>query len=73
MNTTQDAQFTDSQWSEMDWITTWLENHPGQHSSSVIARGTRIENIYPLLRWMDQNRHVAADGNGRLRRYGSRG
>ena len=73
MNTMTD-ELTDIQYDMADAIELWLESHPGLHSPSVIARGIKAETVRTLevLRWMERNIFVTADGNGAWRKYGAR-
>jgi hypothetical protein len=68
-------ELTEAQYDTADAIELWLENHPGLHSPSTIARGIKDTNtvaVHNVLRWMESNVFVDADGNGCRRKYGSR-
>jgi len=67
-------ELTEAQYDAADAIELWLETHPGLHSPSVIARGVKIDTrmAHDVLRWMERNVFVAADGNGAWRKYGAR-
>jgi hypothetical protein len=71
---TATAELTDSQYNMADAIELWLETHPGMYSPSRIARGVKADTVAAadVLRWMDANVFVLADGNGAWRKYGAR-
>ncbi|QDH91855.1 hypothetical protein SEA_PHRAPPUCCINO_180 [Mycobacterium phage Phrappuccino] len=65
---------TDAGYDAADAIELWLENHPGKHTPSRIARGVHIDTSQAraILCWLDEHVYVAATGNGCWRRYGAR-
>lgn len=70
--TTQDL--TGEGYDLADKIELWLEAHPGLHTPSGIGRGVKATSTdaWQVLCWMEKRVYVAAAGNGKWRRYGSR-
>ncbi|UEM46482.1 hypothetical protein SEA_INVICTUSMANEO_88 [Mycobacterium phage InvictusManeo] len=56
-------------------IDAWLQEHPGMHTPSRIARAVKADTheAYMVLSWLDdRGMFVVGDGNGMRRRYGAR-
>ncbi|WVX89711.1 hypothetical protein SEA_FEYRE_92 [Mycobacterium phage Feyre] len=57
-------------------IDAWLQEHPGMHTPSRIARAVKADTheAYMVLSWLDdRGMFVTGDGNGMRRRYGAKG
>ncbi|ASR85876.1 hypothetical protein SEA_PAOLA_88 [Mycobacterium phage Paola] len=56
-------------------IDAWLQEHPGMHTPSRIARAVKADTheAYMVLSWLDdRGMFVTGDGNGMRRRYGTK-
>lgn len=76
MRDLRNVELTDEQYEMADRIVLWLEAHAGAlHNCSRIARGAKTGTTHQaseILRWLDANQMVIADGNGCWRKYGHR-
>lgn len=68
------SELTEYGYALADRIDVWLDEHPGLHTPSRVARAVRVPTYEAaaVLSWMDDRVLLAADGNGTWRRYGSR-